>query len=273
MTDVPQIELNNGTTIPQLGFGVWQVPNDQATDAVAAALETGYRSIDTAAIYGNEEGTGKAIAASGIPREDLFVTTKLWNDDHGTDTTVPAFEASLERLGLDYVDMYLIHWPKAKQNKFVESWKAMEGILASGRARAIGVSNFHAQHLSRILTESDTVPAINQIELHPNLTQRDLKAFCAGRGIAVEAYSPLASGGLVADPDIAKIAANHGKSVAQVILRWHLQDGNVVIPKSVTPARIRENFDVFDFELSDAEMSTISGLNNGDRRGSNPDEN
>lgn len=272
MTEVPQIELNNGTKIPQLGFGVWQVPNDQAFDAVATALDTGYRSIDTAAAYGNEEGTGRAIAASGIDREELFVTTKLWNDDHGTDTTLPAFESSLERLGLDYVDMYLIHWPKPKQNKFVESWNVMEQILASGRAKAIGVSNFHAQHLTRIIDESDTVPAINQIELHPNLTQRQLKAFSADRGIAVEAWSPLASGGLLEDQDIAKIGANHGKSVAQVIIRWHLQDGNVVIPKSVTPSRIKDNFDVFDFELTDAEMATVSGLNNGDRRGSNPDE-
>lgn len=268
---VPFITLNNGVRMPQLGFGVWQVPDDEATAAVSTALEAGYRSIDTAAIYGNEEGTGKALAASGVPREDLFVTTKLWNSEQGFDKTLAAFDASLAKLGLDHVDLYLIHWPTPARDLYADTWRALEKIYADGRAKAIGVSNFNPEHLRRVLAEGSVVPAVNQVELHPDFAQAPLRAFHAEHGIATEAWSPLGQGkGLLDEPVIGTIAERHGRTPAQVVLRWHLQLGNVVIPKSVTPSRIRENIDVFDFELSDADLTELAGLDAGNRIGSDP---
>ncbi|MGH3314062.1 MAG: aldo/keto reductase [Streptomyces sp.] len=272
MSNVPTITLNNGGVMPQLGFGVWQVPDDEAESAVGTALETGYRSIDTAAIYENETGTGKGIASSGVPREELFVTTKLWNSEQGHDSTLRAFDASLGRLGLDYVDLYLIHWPLPKVDKYVETWKAFEQILGSGRAKAIGVSNFQPVHIQRLIDETGTVPALNQIELHPHLQQGVPRAFHADHGIATEAWSPLGQGKeLLQEPKLAAIADKYGKTPAQVVLRWHLQTGNVVIPKSATPARIKENFDVFGFELDAGDLDVIAGLNTDTRLGPDPD--
>jgi diketogulonate reductase-like aldo/keto reductase len=272
VSKVPVITLNNGVEIPQLGFGVWQVPDDEATAAVATALDAGYRSIDTAAIYGNEEGTGEALTTSGLPREELFVTTKLWNAEQGYDSTLRAFDASLDKLGLEYIDLYLIHWPVPSRDLYVDTWKAFEQIYADGRARAIGVSNFHQAHLRRILAEGTVVPAVNQVELHPNLQQTELRAFNAEHGIATEAWSPLGSGkGLLDDPEIVALAAKHSRTPAQVVLRWHIQLGNIVIPKSVTPSRIRENIDVFDFELDGKDLAVLAGLDNGTRLGPDPD--
>ncbi|GAA2064487.1 MULTISPECIES: aldo/keto reductase [Streptomyces] len=272
MSSVPHVTLNNGEEIPQLGFGVWQVPDDQATDAVNHALEAGYRHIDTAAIYRNEVGTGKALAASGLPREELFVTTKLWNSDHGRDDALRAIDVSLEKLGLEYVDLYLIHWPTPMYDQYVEAWQALEQIYADGKAKAIGVSNFRPAHLRRVLDETNIVPAINQIELHPNFVQAESRGVHAELGIATEAYSPLGSGkGLLDDPQLAEIGAKYGKTPAQVVLRWHLQLGNVVIPKSVTPARIKENFDVFGFELAPEDLAAVTALDTGTRVGADPE--
>ncbi|WP_327698715.1 aldo/keto reductase [Streptomyces sp. NBC_00459] len=268
---VPQITLNNGVEMPQLGFGVWQVPDDEAEQAVATALESGYRSIDTAAIYGNEQGTGKALAASGVPREDLFVTTKLWNGDQGYESTLRAFDTSLEKLGLEYVDLYLIHWPQPAKGAFVDTYKAFEKLHADGRVRTIGVSNFLPEHLDRLLGETSVVPAVNQIELHPHLQQHESREYHAKHGIATEAWSPLGSGkGLLEVPAIVAIAQKHGRSPAQVVLRWHLQLGNVVIPKSVTPSRIKENIDAFGFSLDPEDLAAISALNEDRRLGPDP---
>ena len=273
VSNVPTINLNNGVTMPQLGYGVWQVPDDEAENAVGTALQVGYRSIDTAAVYENERGTGKALAASGLPRDELFVTTKLWNSEHDYDSTLRAFDASLEKLGLDFVDLYLIHWPVPAQDKYVDAWRAFEKIYAEGRARAIGVSNFQPAHLKRLLDLGGTTPAVNQIELHPNLQQSIPRAFHADHGIATEAWSPLGQGKeLLQDPKLGELAKKHGKTPAQVVLRWQLQLGNVAIPKSVTPARISENIDVFDFELDSSDLAVISGLNTDTRLGANPDE-
>jgi 2,5-diketo-D-gluconate reductase A len=268
---VPTLTLNNGVEIPQLGFGVWQVSTEDIVNSVGTALRTGYRHIDTAAIYGNEEGVGQAIAESGIPRDELFVTTKLWNDDHGRDTAGPALEASLARLGLDYVDLYLIHWPAPKQNAYVDAWLAMEEQLAAGKTRAIGVSNFHKAHLTKVLEAGSVVPAVNQIELHPTFTQEDLVAETTSHGIAVESWSPLGQAQDLNDPVISDIAARVGKTAAQVILRWHLQKGYIVFPKSVTPSRIEQNFDVLDFELTAADVAAIDALDRGNRIGGDPD--
>ncbi|MFB8265257.1 MULTISPECIES: aldo/keto reductase [unclassified Streptomyces] len=271
VSKVPPIILNNGVEMPQLGFGVWQVPDAEAEKAVATALEAGYRSIDTAAIYGNEEGTGKAVAASGIAREKLFVTTKLWNADQGYDATLRAFDASLDKLGLDYLDLYLIHWPLPSKDSYVDTYKALEKIYADGRAKAIGVSNFLPEHLERLLGETSIIPAVNQIELHPHLQQRAAREFHAEQGIATEAWSPLGQGkGLLEVPAIVAIAQKHGRTPAQVVLRWHVQLGNVVIPKSVTPSRIVENIDVFDFELDIEDIAAISALNEDRRLGPDP---
>ncbi|MHC5262256.1 aldo/keto reductase [Streptomyces sp. UC4497] len=257
--------------MPQLGFGVWQVPDDEAETAVTTALEAGYRSIDTAAIYGNEEGTGKAIAASGVPREELFVTTKLWNADQGYDSTLRAFDTSLEKLGLDYVDLYLIHWPLPSKGLAVDTYKAFEKIQADGRAKSIGVSNFLPEHLDELTAETSVIPAVNQIELHPHLQQRASRERHAELGIATEAWSPLGQGkGLLEVPAIIAIAQKHGRTPAQVVLRWHVQLGNVVIPKSVTPSRIKENIDVFGFELDTEDLGAISALNEDRRLGPDP---
>lgn len=271
MTSVPNVTLNNGVTMPQLGFGVFQIPDDETAKAVTSALEAGYRSIDTAAIYGNERGVGQAIAASGLRRDELFVTTKLWNDDQGYDRTLAAFDASLERLGLDHVDLYLVHWPTPARGLFVESYRALEKILADGRARAIGVSNFQVSHLRRLLDETGITPAVNQVELHPALQQTELRAVHAQHGIATEAWSPLAQGAVLADDAITSIAGARGVSPAQVVLRWHVQSGNIVIPKSVDPARIRQNLDVFGFELTEADMAALRDLDRGLRTGPDPD--
>nr|WP_209310684.1 aldo/keto reductase [Streptomyces spiramenti] len=272
VSTVPFVTLNNGLRMPQLGFGVWQVPDDQATEAVGHALDAGYRSIDTAAVYGNEEGTGRALAASGLPREELFVTTKLWNGDQGHDATLRAFDVSLEKLGLDYVDLYLIHWPVPSKDLYIESYKALEKIHADGRAKAIGVSNFTTAHLRRLLEETDVVPVLNQIELHPNFPQAEQRAFHSSHDIHTEAWSPLGQGkGLLDDEELARIAAKHGATAAQVVLRWHLQLGNIVIPKSVTPSRIKENIDVFGFELDDADLEALAELDTDTRLGSHPD--
>ncbi|WP_074994084.1 aldo/keto reductase [Streptomyces prasinopilosus] len=268
---VPPITLNNGVTMPQLGFGVWQVPDAEAETAVAAALEAGYRSIDTAAAYGNEEGTGRAVAASGVPREDLFITTKLWNDDQGYDATLRGFDASLTKLGLDYVDLYLIHWPTPERDRYVDTYRAFEKLYAEGRVRAIGVSNFLPEHLDRLTGETSVVPAVNQIELHPHLQQSAAREYHAERGIATEAWSPLGQGkGLLEVPAIVAIARKHGRTPAQVVLRWHLQLGNVVIPKSVTPSRIEENIDVFGFSLDAEDLAAISALDEDRRLGPDP---
>ncbi|WP_086791655.1 aldo/keto reductase [Streptomyces thermovulgaris] len=268
---VPTVTLNNGVRMPQLGFGVFQVPDAETTAAVTAALEAGYRSVDTAAIYGNEGGVGKALAASGIARDELFVTTKLWNADQGYDATLKAFDASLSRLGLDYVDLYLIHWPTPARDLYRESWRAIEKLVADGLVRTAGVSNFQPAHLRRLLDSASLVPAVNQIELHPGLQQTELRALHAELGIATEAWSPLAQGAVLSDATITGIAERHGKSPAQVVLRWHLQLGTIVIPKSVTPTRIRENIDVFDFSLTDEEMDAIAALDRGLRTGPDPD--
>ncbi len=269
---VPSITLNNGAAMPQLGFGVWQIPDDEVTPAVATALEVGYRSVDTAAAYQNEKGVGRAIAESGVSRDELFVTTKLWNGDQGHDPALRAFDRSLDNLGLDHVDLYLIHWPLPAKDAYVETWRAMERLYAEGRARAIGVSNFQPIHLRRLLDETDIVPAVNQIELHPGFQQQKLRALHAEHGIATEAWSPLAQGGTLLKEDaVTSIAERLGRSPAQVVLRWHLQTGNVAIPKSVTPSRIRENFDVFGFELTADDMSAINALETGDRTGPDPD--
>ncbi|MBW1596011.1 aldo/keto reductase [Streptomyces sp. JJ38] len=271
MSSVPSITLNNGVTMPQLGFGVWQIPDDEAATAVTHALEAGYRSIDTAAVYENEKGTGQAIAASGLPREDVFLTTKLWNSEQGYDSTLRAFDASVRRLGVDYVDLYLIHWPLPMFDRYVETWRAFEKLYADGRVRAIGVSNFQPPHLQRLLDETSATPALNQIELHPRLQQEQVRTFHAAHDIATEAWSPLGQGKeILAEPVLTRIGEKHGKSAAQVILRWHLQVGNVVIPKSVTPSRIRENIEVFDFELDAGDLAAIAGLESGGRIGPDP---
>ncbi|WP_328906853.1 aldo/keto reductase [Streptomyces sp. NBC_00234] len=273
MSQVPSLTLNNGVDMPQLGFGVWQVPDDEAEKAVATAIESGYRSIDTAAIYANEVGTGKAVAASGVARDELFVTTKLWNSEQGYDTTLRAFDASLDKLGLDYVDLYLIHWPLPVKDAYVDTYKALEKIHADGRAKSIGVSNFLPAHLERLIAETSVVPVINQVELHPQLQQAELRAFHARHGIATEAWSPLGQGkGLLEVPTVLAIARKHDRTPAQVVLRWHIQTGNVVIPKSVTPSRIVENLDVFGFELDADDLAAFAALDEGKRLGPDPAE-
>jgi 2,5-diketo-D-gluconate reductase A len=269
---VPTITLNNGVEIPQLGFGVYQVPPEDTKDATLAALEVGYRHVDTAQMYGNEKGVGEAVRASGLAREDVFVTSKLNNGFHAHDDALKAFDASLEELGFDYLDLFLIHWPLPGITvDFVETWQALEQIYASGRARAIGVSNFSAGHLDRLAAETTVVPAVNQIEVHPYLTQDPLRAHGSAQGVATEAWSPIAQGKVLDDPTITAIARELGRTPAQVTLRWHVQRGDIVFPKSVTRSRVEENFALFDFELSDADMAAISALDKDERIGPDPD--
>ncbi len=269
---VPDLKLNNGIIVPQFGLGVYKAQEgEEVEQAVMTALEVGYRLIDTAAVYRNEEGVGRAIAASGLPRDEIFITTKLWNDDQGYDTARPAFERSLQRLGLEYVDLYLLHWPVS--GKYVDSWRALEEIYKDGQSRAIGVSNFMPQHLDKLIAETEVVPAVNQIELHPYLTQNETRNYCDDKGIVVESWSPIMRAGEILDnPVIVDIAGKYNKTAAQVILRWHIELGLVVIPKSVTPERIRSNIDIFDFELTQDEVNRISNLNVDQRIGPDPRE-
>jgi len=270
---VPTIALNNGVHIPQLGFGVFQIDPDETKAATLTAFEVGYRHIDTAQMYGNEEGVGQAIAASGLDRDDIFVTSKLNNGFHAHDDALAEFDKTLERLGVEKIDLFLIHWPLPGIDvDFVETWKALEEIYASGRARSIGVSNFQPTHLRRVVQEGDVVPAVNQIEVHPFLTQDDVRAVNAEHGVATEAWSPIAKGQVLDNPVITGIANDHGKTPAQVVLRWHVQRGDIVFPKSVTRERVQENFEIFDFELSPSEIGFISALNKDERTGPNPDE-
>ena len=271
---VPRIRLNDGHSIPQLGFGVFKVDPKQTERIVTEALEVGYRHFDTARIYGNEAGVGRAIAASGIPREELFVTTKLWNDDQGTQSVFDAFDASLERLGLEYVDLYLIHWPTPTKDRYVETWRAFEQLRESRRTRSIGVSNFLVPHLERLLAETDTAPAVDQIELHPYHQQPDTAAFAEEHGIAIEAWGPLGQGKypLLELPQVTDAATAHDVTPAQVVIRWHLQRGHIVFPKSKRRERMAENFDVFGFELGDAQMDAITALEREGRVSAHPEE-
>jgi diketogulonate reductase-like aldo/keto reductase len=264
------ITLNNGVRIPQRGFGVFQVPPGDTQSAVEQAIEIGYRHIDTAAAYNNEAGVGAAVRASGLPRDELFVTTKLRNGEHGYESTLTAYDETLQRLGLEYADLYLVHWPNPTVGLYVDSWRALERIYSDGRVRAIGVSNFLAEHLDRLAKESEIVPAINQLELHPSYQQRELTELCRERSIAVEAYSPLGQGGDLDHPVLASIANDHHVTPAQVVLRWHLHLGHIVIPKSVNPARIRTNFELGGFALTDDEIASISALESGNRLGNDP---
>jgi 2,5-diketo-D-gluconate reductase A len=272
MTHVPTIALNNGVEIPQLGFGVYQVPPEDTADVVGTALEVGYRHIDTAQMYGNEKGVGEAVAKSGIDRSEIFVTSKLNNGFHRRDDALRAFDGTLEALGFEQLDLFLIHWPLPGIDvDYVETWKAMEEIYAGGRCRAIGVSNFNPHHLRRLFAESGTRPAVNQIEVHPYLAQDDVRAFDADHEIVTEAWSPIAQGKVLGDPAITAIAERLGRTPAQVVLRWHVQRGDVVFPKSVTRERIEQNFALFDFELGTEDMAAITGLDRGERTGPDPD--
>lgn len=272
MHAVPDIRLSDGRTMPQLGFGVWQVDNDDVEQPVRVAIETGYRLIDTAAAYGNEEGVGRAIAGSGVSRQNLFLTSKLANPDHGYDEALRAFDASLKRLGTDYLNLYLIHWPLPMYDRYVETWRALIHLRELGKVRSIGVSNFLPEHIMRLADETGTLPAVNQIELHPQFPQRGVREIFKARGIQLECYSPLGSGAVLDNPALQSIADTRGRSPAQIVLRWHMQHGLVAIPKSVTPERIRANFAIFDFELTAEEMSAIDALDRGEagRTGSDP---
>ncbi len=267
----PRLFLNDRKSIPQIGLGVWQTPPDVAGLAVETAIHAGYRHIDTAAIYGNEAEVGEGIRAAGIGREDLFITTKLWNEDQGYDATLRAFEKSLDRLGFDYVDLYLIHWPSPQRGLYIDTWKAFIRLKEQGMVRSIGVSNFEPEHLGKIISATGVTPVLNQIELHPRFQQRKLRDVHEKLGIATQSWSPLGQGTLLSHPAINAIAAKHGRTSAQIIIRWHIDNGLIVIPKSVTPARIVENFDVFSFGLDDADLAAIAKLNANDGRiGPNP---
>lgn len=271
MTDQLYLSLHDGARIPQVGLGVWQTPDNEAAPAVKAALDAGYRHVDTAAVYENEQGVGEGIRQSGLPRSDIFLTTKLWNTDQGYEQTLKAFEASLKRLGTDYVDLYLIHWPSAHRGLFVDTWKALVALKEEGRAKSIGVSNFYPEHIEKIVAETGVVPVINQIELHPDFQQRETRAFHEKHKIATQSWSPLGQGKLLGHPVIAEIAQKLGRTPAQVIIRWHIENGLVVIPKSVTPSRIVENFKVFDFKLSAEDLDRLNGLDDaGARIGPDP---
>jgi 2,5-diketo-D-gluconate reductase A len=270
-TNIPDVQLNDGNKIPQLGFGVFKVPDDETQRAVEHAIEAGYRSIDTAAFYQNERGVGAGITNSGVPRDELFITSKVWNDAHGRDNTRRSFEESLEKLKLDRLDMFLIHWPVPSRDLYVETWQALVELQAEGLVTSIGVSNFEPAHLERLRAESGVVPVVNQVELHPYLVQAAVREYDAAHGIVTEAWSPLAKGGdLLEQAVLTEIGARYGKSPAQVVIRWHIQLGNVVIPKSVTPSRMSQNIDVFDFALTAAEVDAVSALDSDKRTGPNP---
>jgi 2,5-diketo-D-gluconate reductase A len=271
MPAVPTIRLNNGVEIPQLGFGVFQIEPEQTREATLMALEVGYRHIDTAEMYGNEKQVGEAVRDSDIARDEVFVTSKLDNGFHAFDDALHAFDQTLKALEFDYVDLFLIHWPLPKVGNYVDTWRALEEIYRSGRARAIGVSNFQPHHLRRLQDETEITPAVNQIEVHPYLVQDEVRAYDAERGIATEAYSPIAQGLVLDDPTIVGIAERLHRTPAQVTLRWHIQRGDIVFPKSVTRERVEENLDIFDFELSDDDMAAITGLNRDERTGQDPD--
>lgn len=270
MADVPNVSLSDGVEIPQLGFGVFQVPPDDTQEAVETALATGYRHIDTAAAYKNERGVAAGIAASGLGRDEIFITTKLWNADQGFDSTLAAFEKSSEALDTDHVDLYLIHWPVPERDQYMDTWRAFERIKSEGGARTIGVSNFRVEDLERVEREAEQMPTVNQIELHPLLQQTELRAWHDEHGIATEAWSPIAQGEVLEDDTLVTIAGHHDRSVAQVVLRWHVQLGNIVFPKSVTPERVRENFDIFGFDLTEDDMAAIARLDAGNRTGPDP---
>jgi 2,5-diketo-D-gluconate reductase A len=271
MTGVPNITLNNGVEIPQLGFGVFQIEPEKTKDATLAAFEVGYRHIDTAEMYGNEKEVGEAVRASGLDRDQIFVTSKLNNTFHEYDAALSAFDQSLKDLDIGYLDLFLVHWPLPDVLDYVETWKAMEKMYEGGRVRAIGVSNFQPHHLNRLMGETTVTPAVNQVEIHPYLANEEIRAFDAEHGIATEAWSPIAQGNVLQDPVIVRIAENLGRTPAQVTLRWHVQRGDIVFPKSVTRSRVEENFAIFDFELSGTDMDDITGLDRGERTGPDPD--
>lgn len=268
----PTVTLNNGQQIPQLGLGVYKLETDIAEGLIHQAIEVGYRRIDTASFYGNEAEVGAGVRTSGLAREELFVTTKIWNEDQGYDRTLAAIDESLSRLDIDYIDMLLIHWPKPEQDLYLETWLAFEKALAAGKLRGIGVSNFQPHHLERLLAAGGTIPALNQVELHPGLQQVQVRAFNTKHGIATEAWSPLARGRFDENEQVLSIAQKHGKSPAQVIIRWHIELGNLVIPKTATASRLRENISVFDFKLDSEDLNKIASLDSGLRTGPNPDE-
>ncbi|MFL6027140.1 MAG: aldo/keto reductase [Friedmanniella sp.] len=271
MTSVPDLTMNDGHTIPQLGFGVFQIPQDETEVAVSTALQEGYRLIDTAQGYQNEEGVGAALKASDVPREEVFVTTKLTNSEQGYDKAMAAFDASMDKLGLEVLDLFLIHWPQPMFDQYVDTWRAFEKLQADGRIRSIGVSNFEIEHLERLFEETGVVPAVNQVELHPQFPQAELRAFHAEHGILTESWGPIGQGkGLLENEHVLKVARAKDRTPAQVVLRWHIQLGLVVIPKSVTPSRIAENFALFDFELDEADMAEIAAVETGERLGPDP---
>ena len=271
VTPAPSLSLDDGNTIPQLGLGLYKVPAADAARLSREAIAIGYRHLDTAALYANEEGVGEAVRSAEVPRDELFVASKVWMDDNGYDSTLRAFDASMQRLGLATLDLYMIHWPVPSTDRYVETWRALVRLQEEGRVQSIGVANFHAHHLERIIDETGVAPVVNQVELHPWLPQEELRAFDEAHGIRTEAWSPLARGRVLGTPLLADLADKHGRSPAQVVLRWHLELGNIVIPKASSPERLRENLDVFDFTLDDEDMAAIATLESGERTGRDPD--